>query len=379
MPYITVPVVPHEHQITFEEVLFGTYREPKSYTNTNSNTRTYFVPELSPAVYAKLNTNRLIFLLEQFAARHKALYEVDRKSLYRSFYIPKKSGGLRQIDAPTDPLMNALRELKTLLETEFFAMHHTSAFAYVKERCAVDAVKKHQHNDSWWFLKLDFSNFFGNTTPKFLLHMLSQIFPFSEVVKIPKGKTALINALDLCFLNGGLPQGTPISPMLTNLMMIPIDHRLSNCLREYKGSRYIYTRYADDLLISSRIKFDQNEIIEFVKATLRSFSAPFTIKDEKTRFGSRAGKNWNLGVMLNKDNKITIGNKNKKHFRAMLCNYVKDRQAGKSWDLHDVQVMRGLLEYYRSVEPEYIAALISRNNDQFRVNLIQMINADLSA
>lgn len=379
MPYITVPMVPHEHQITFEEVLFGTYREPKTYTNTHSNTRTYYVPHLSAEVLAKVNVNKLISLLEQFSVRHKALYEVERSKLYRSFHIPKKSGGLRQIDAPEEPLMNALRELKTLLETEFFAMHHTSAFAYVKERCAVDAVKKHQQNESWWFLKLDFSNFFGNTTPEFLIHMLSQIFPFSEIVRRKRGMAALSRALDLCFLNGGLPQGTPISPMLTNLMMIPIDHRLANCLREYKGDRYIYTRYADDLLISSRIKFNQNEIIEFVKSTLRGFSAPFSIKDEKTRFGSRAGKNWNLGVMLNKDNQITIGNRNKKHFRAMLCNYIKDKLAGKSWDLHDVQVMRGLLEYYRSVEPEYVSSLISRNNEQFSVNLIRLINADLSA
>ena len=80
--------------------------------------------------------------------------------------------------------------------------------------------------------------------------MLSKIFPFSEMVKYPYGRDELQKALSLCFLNNGLPQGTPISPFITNVMMIAIDHKISKTLRDFDSRRFVYTRYADDLLIS---------------------------------------------------------------------------------------------------------------------------------
>jgi len=285
---------------------------------------------------------------------------------------------LREINAPTPPLMTALRDLKTLFETQMHALYHTSAFAYVPKRSTIDAVKRHQRNESHWFLKTDFSDFFGSTTIAFVLHMLSMIFPFSEIVKSTEGKYYLKKALDLCFLNGGLPQGTPISPMLTNLMMIPIDHRLSNCLREFKGNNYVYTRYADDSLISSRRHFDKEEIIDFINNTLLEFRAPFKIKEEKTRYGSRAGSNWNLGVMLNKDNEITIGHKNKQRFRAMISNYILDRRNGRMWELHDIQVLRGLTNYYRMVEEAYVEGVIQYNNEKYGTDVIRSMSEDLA-
>jgi len=178
--------------------------------------------------------------------------------LYRTFHIPKSSGGLRRIDAPLPELIAALRQLKVLLEENMFALYHTSAFAYIRGRCTVDAIKRHQQNESKWFVKLDFSNFFGSTTPEFVLAMLSMIFPFSEIVKRPGGRDELSKALSLCFLNNGLPQGTPISPFMTNVMMIPLDYKISNTLRNFDDRRFVYTRYADDLLISCKVDFNKD-------------------------------------------------------------------------------------------------------------------------
>ena len=378
MPYITLMQSPSYHQITFEEIISGTVDFFGPINSNESNTRTYFSKEINPKFLEKFDIAGMIEDLERFCDQNKNPYEADRKSLYDTFYIPKKSGGLREINAPIPQLMNALRELKTIFETKMFALYHTSAFAYVPKRSTIDAVKKHQKNESNWFLKTDFSNFFGSTTITFLSSMLSMIFPFSEIVKTKRGSDALLRALDLCFLNGGLPQGTPISPMLTNLMMIPIDHRISNCLRNFNGKNYIYTRYADDSLISCRRDFDQSEIISFINETLAEFKAPFKIKDEKTRYGSRAGSNWNLGVMLNKDNEITIGHKNKQRFRAMICNYILDRKNGKPWDLHDVQVLRGLTNYYRMVEEGYVDAVIAFNNKKFCTDVMKSMSEDLA-
>ena len=148
--------------------------------------------------------------------------------------------------------------------------------------------------------------------------MFSMVFPFSEIVKEPQGEAALRTAMSLAFLNGGLPQGTPISPLITNVMMIPVDFKLSNTLRNFEKQSFIYTRYADDFIISSKYDFDVRSVEELVVSTLNSFGAPFTINASKTRYGSSAGRNWNLGVMLNKDNEITVGHKKKKQIKEMV-------------------------------------------------------------
>jgi len=378
MPYITMMQSPAYHQLTFEEVLFGGNSVPTLINNNTSNTRTKYVPYIPLDYLEKFDIEGMILALKRFCDVHEDLYRANRQDLYDTFPIPKKTGGLRIINAPHPELMNALRELATLLKEKMFALYHTSAFAYVQNRSTIDAIKRHQQNGSKWFLKTDFSDFFGSTTLEFVMYMLSMIFPFCEIVKKEDGRKYLEKAMELCFLNGGLPQGTPISPMITNLMMIPIDHRLYNCLRTYEGVNYVYTRYADDILISSRRSFDHEHIVELITKTLTEFKAPFKIKDEKTRYGSSAGSNWNLGLMLNKDNEITIGHKNKRRLRAMICNYILDKVNKNGWPLHDVQVLRGHINYYKMVEEEYVNEVIAYNNKKFGVNVMKMINADLA-
>lgn len=285
----------------------------------------------------------------------------------------------RRIDAPCEELKNALRELKSVFENIFGALYHTSAFAYVKHRSTIDAVKRHQSNESKWFCKLDLSNFFGSTTVDFIMRMFSMIYPFSEVVKTEQGRGELEKALSLCTLGGVLPQGTPISPTITNIMMIPIDYKLSNALRDFKKQRFVFTRYADDFLISSKYDFKYREVEKLVTDTLAEFDAPFRLNTEKTRYGSSNGANWNLGVMLNKDNEITVGYRDKRRFQAMLSSYIMDRQHGARWDKLDVQTLEGYRNYYRMVEGETIDRIIEHLSGKFGVDIVQAIKEDLRA
>ena len=377
MPYITVRQTQRNHQISFEDILFD--RAP--FYNNNpiakaGGTVTFCVErtETIAKYLERVNVQQLIMILETFNVANAKLFEVERSSLYHTFYIPKRSKGYRKIDEPLPELMTALRQLKMIFEENFNALYHTSAFAYISGRCTIDAIKKHQQNKSRWFLKTDFSDFFGSTTEEYLWRMISMIFPFSEVVKKDRGAAALRKALSLCFLNGGLPQGTPISPTLTNICMIPIDHRLANDLSK-KG--YVYTRYADDILISHREGFDYREVCAYIGGVLSRFNAPFKIKDEKTRYGSSAGRNWNLGVMLNKDNKITIGRKNKEYLKAACNSYVSDKKKNVQWDIHDVLVLKGKISYYNMVEPDYIKGFIGWFNEKHKVNLMKMLRDDL--
>ena len=381
MVYYVTKASPRYHQMTLEELWSAEDVPCGLITDNHTNTVTHRADEVPEELRRTVSTKAMINALAVFDDEYGHLYEVDRHSLYHSFRILKKSGGYRQIDAPLPELMTALRVLKDILEKHFRANHlyHTSAFAYIRQRNCVDAVKRHQQNESWWFAKLDFKNFFGSTTKAFVLRMLWQIFPFSQVVCDPKGAELLEKAIDLAFLDGVLPQGTPISPMLTNIMMIPIDYELSNGFRSLNKQTFVYTRYADDMLISSRYDFNVKDVEKFVADMVNQFDAPFRLNTEKTRYGSRSGSNWNLGVVLNKDNKISIGYKNLRTFKNTLHNFLRDHNAGIAWDIGDIQHALGLYSYYVMVDPETMASTVEAYTQKTGVDIIKLMKKCLNA
>ena len=374
MVYITTYQTPHYHQMTLEELLFGT-SGGGMITSNKGNTKTVVYDDLPARLVRLTNTDGLIRGLCKFNADTEALRAVDRSELYYSFRIPKKKGGFRQINAPNAELREALYKLKFLFEHSFNALYHTAAFAYVPKRCTVDAIKRHQANQSRWFAKFDLHDFFGSTTLDFVMNQFSMIYPFSEVCKIERGREELRKALELAFLNGGLPQGTPISPLITNIMMIPVDFYCFKNLRDFEKQRFVYTRYADDFIISSQYDFNFHHVEDFLIAVLRSFNAPFSLNKDKTRYGSSAGGNWNLGVMLNKDNEITVGSKNKRQFQCALVNYINDRRNGTPWALDDLQHLMGLYSYYRMVERETIDGIVAHINRKFNADVINDLKA----
>lgn len=379
MVYITVMQPPMYRQMTIEELLFG-MNQPVVINKNVSNTRTQVYDEVPERIQRMCHVNRLIAKLEEFNAATEDIRSKERSKMYHTFYVPKSSGhGYRRIDAPNEALMAALRNLKTIFEDDFHALYHTSAFAYVRHRCTIDSIKRHQANESRWFGKFDLSNFFGNTTMDFVLKQFSMIYPFSEVMKVPQGRSALEKALELAFLNGGLPQGTPISPTITNIMMIPIDFALNKGFREFNGQKFVYTRYADDFLVSSRYDFNVSDVQKFIVDTLTEFGAPFHLNASKTRYGSSSGKNYNLGVVLNKDNQISVGYKKKRQFKAQLSSFVLDTQSGNYWDLESVQVLDGLRNYYRMVEKDVIDGIVASINEKYSVDIVDMIREQLRA
>jgi hypothetical protein len=377
MEYITVRQSPMYHQMTVEELLFSEYTPQSLITSNAGNTRTYAFDRASERFTKCVDAFELISKLRAYNVSTESLHDRPRQELYTTFSIPKRSGGFRRIDAPNSDLMLALRRQKIMYEQDFHALYHTSAFAYVKGRSTIDAVKRHQRNESKWFLKLDLHNFFGSTTLDFIMSMFSQVFPFSQVVRYPQGRGELACALELATLNGGLPQGTPISPLITNIMMIPIDYTLTKALRRFNRQQFVYTRYADDFIISSKYNFDYHEVEQLVVDTLASFNAPFTINATKTRYGSANGSNWNLGVMLNQDNQITIGYKRKRQFETMLTSYLNSRGGEEPWPRGEIMTLQGLYSYYRMVEPKTIDAIVKHVGDKKGVNIIAAIRQDL--
>ena len=134
MEYVVIKLNPAFKQMSFDDLLLMSDVDAKNkyepaYNSEYTSTRTYAVNNVSKHFMSNISVSHLINKIKQLNNTYADLFECDRESLYRTFYIPKKSGGLRRIDAPVDELMNALRNLKTIFENDFKAMYHTSAFA----------------------------------------------------------------------------------------------------------------------------------------------------------------------------------------------------------------------------------------------------------
>ena len=299
-------------------------------------------------------------------------FSENTSQFYYTFKIPKRTGGLRTINAPNDQFKTALSTVKDIFINNLKCLSHNSAYAYTKQRSILHAVQKHQQNNSKWFLKIDLKDFFPNCTPTLIYHQLMQLYPFYYIDH--RARTALKNIIKTCCLNGGLPQGTPTSPILTNLIMLPYDYIINNYLKRGTGEHYVYTRYADDILISCKNKFDwqklQNELARMLN--------PFIIKTEKTRFGSRAGRNWNLGLMLNKDNNITLGHQKNKQINAMLNNFLKDYATNVRWTTDDVYTLQGHLGYLKHISPDYYDHILQKYQQKYNVLLSEAISSILN-
>lgn len=292
------------------------------------------------------------------------------KNHYYSFKIPKKTNPqkYRKIDAPDNQLKTIQTLIKTNLEEQIKVLPHNAAHAYVKGRSTITAIKEHQNNQSKWFLKLDLKDFFPSHNKEYILKMLNQIYPFA-VMDVYQ-KEIIEKYIDYALLDNKLPQGTPLSPLLTNLCMVPIDFMITNTLKNFKKKHFVYTRYADDLLISCKYKFKPGSIIHIINKIFKYYETPFKINKEKTRFGSSAGRNWNLGIMLNKDNNITIGHKNNQKFRAMLFDLICNKS---EWTPEKAQETLGLISYYKAIEPDYINYTIEKYNKKYNIDILKTL------
>lgn len=307
---------------------------------------------------------------------------------YRTFDIPKKTGGHRTINAPDEELSDVMRQMAKALTSpwDLDIQVHDSAWAYVPGRSVVNAMKEHTDNESRWYLKIDLKDFFGSCSKQIIIDTLSNLFPFAEAIRredrtmYPNPanytKNFLTQLADFVTLNGGLPQGTPISPVLTNMIMVGYDYKINRTLRDLVDNdtlpkqKYVYTRYADDIIISAKYKFNIKELKDMLALVL----APFTIKEEKTRFGTNAGRNWNLGIMCNKDNNLTVGYRRKHTIKVTVHNYVNNRI---EWELSDLRYLLGELNWVNQVEPDYFNHLMQYFNDKYNMNIWNEIIKDI--
>ena len=375
MIYLTLYAKQIPQQVSFEDLLLNPYMTVEALPKTElKKFTTTITEEYGKRLYHKKfpyhssndpNLTTMLFpvLPEGF----------DTSQHYRHFEIPKKSNPhkKRPIDAPDDFLSNAQNYYKSYIEEFLKVLPHKAAHAYVEKRSTITAMQQHQRNNSKWFLQLDLKDFFNSIDEAFLRKMLNMVFPFPY---IPEAN--LNNIIKSALLNGSLPQGSHLSPTLTNLVMVPIDHVITETLHNYIGSNgthhYVYTRYADDITISSKEKFNPKEIENVIREIFKDFEVPFKINEEKTRFGSSAGRNYHVGLILNKDNQISVGHEKNNKFKAMIFNFCT---TGTEWEVKDIYRMLGLISYYKAIEPNFVNKILDKYGRRFNMDILATAKA----
>lgn len=319
----------------------------------------------------ELETVEARLRLDKYNVLVGLLTDMPEDMSYTSFRIPKASGGTRQIDAPNDALKSLQQDVLRTLQQDMHILTHDCAYAYCEGRSHYDALVTHQHANARWFLKLDIENFFPSTTKDVLLEQLANIWPFADTAIFDEELTKKI--VDISLLNGVLPQGSPLSPFLSNLVMLAFDKRLSHLLAE---KQLCYTRYADDILISSPYDFRFDAIVSMVEQCFMDCNLPYAIKRSKTRYGSCSGRNWNLGLMYTHDQRITIGSQKKKRLNAMVHDYFNNTD---QWTKQEVQELVGQLGYLSTIEPEYYKTMLTKYEQRTAQRLSALVKESLRA
>lgn len=245
------------------------------------------------------------------------LYRIKIENSYKSFEIPKKSGGTRIIYAPNDNLKKIQRKLgRRLYEIHKNYIDQHGIFSNIShgfEKTKGIITNARIHKNKRYLLNIDISNFFLS----FNFGRVQGFFHKSREFMFSKEESTVIVQL-VCY-EGKLPQGAPTSPIISNLIFNIVDLRILSLAKKYKLS---YTRYADDMSFSTNNRAFQTDYINFIKE-LRVLleNSGFEINENKTRLEYYSSRQEVTGLTVNK--KINVSRKFIKQTRAMVDQLLK--------------------------------------------------------
>lgn len=191
-------------------------------------------------------------LAEWLQIEKRELYDVPRD--YRVFTIPKRNGQPRAIHAPNDRLKAIQRTINRRLLRKLPT--HAAATGFERGKSIVDNALPHARRAV--VINIDVIEFFPSTRAERVHEMLR---------RCGWGHGAARLVTSLCTVDGGLPQGAPTSPKLSNLVNLSTDVQLS-ALAEMYDARY--TRYADDITFSlpHDDKYDERSLLSEARGVL---------------------------------------------------------------------------------------------------------------
>ena len=256
------------------------------------------------------------------------LYIKPGATKYNKFHIPKRSGGTRQIRAPLDDLKLLQRRVANLLQNcvdEINKANNRSdddeypdriAHGFKRKRSIITNAR--QHKNRRFVFNVDIKDFFGSIN----FGRVRGYFVADKNFQLQSG-VATVLAQIACFENA-LPQGSPSSPIISNLIGHIIDIHIAK-LSERVGCTY--TRYADDLTFSTNKPTFPNEIAKQIDGIEHSWlpgselshliaKCGFALNPKKTRMQYRDSRQEVTGLIVNC--KVNVRSEYRRTVRAMV-------------------------------------------------------------
>lgn len=227
---------------------------------------------------------------------------------YKTFQIPKRSGGMREIAQPA-------REVKLLQRAIVGRVLanlpiHNAARAYRQGLSIRDNASPHSGNSP--ILKMDFKDFFPSIR--------------SADWEQYCARNAVLGAEDIRYTSQilfrrvkgehllKLSIGAPSSPSLSNILLFDFDGLVAG---EAAKRGIFYTRYADDMTFSGQRIGMLKDMVKVVEHSARHIERPkLVVNIEKTTFVSASMRRTVTGVVLANDGTLSLGRIKKK---AYLC------------------------------------------------------------
>jgi retron-type reverse transcriptase/5S rRNA maturation endonuclease (ribonuclease M5) len=250
------------------------------------------------------------------------LYHKAQAAKYRSFTLAKANGGQRLIQTPSDDLKLLQRNLSDLLQdcaAELNLTHKWKdqiAHGFKRERSIITNASRHRGKR--WVFNIDLEDFFGtiNFGRVWGFFIKNQHFALNP-------KVATVLAQIACHDNA-LPQGSPCSPVISNLVAHILDAKLVKLAAQ---TGCTYTRYADDLTFSTNLPSIPTEIAVMNGGQGHDWlpgnalnriitKSGYSINPSKTRLQYRNSRQNVTGLVVNK--KVNIPDEYRRKVRAMV-------------------------------------------------------------
>lgn len=247
---------------------------------------------------------------------HRTISRTYRKEAYNVFTLRKPNSGhspdrVRWICAPSEDLLRLQRWINTNILSK--VEPHEASYAYDSRHGVREAAEL--HCEAQWLIKLDLTNFFESILePR--VYDLFRSFGYQPLVAFElarlctrirarrnpdqrHGNKSLPPGLPYSRDSriGHLPQGAATSPKISNLVMQSLDETLQAYAED---NELVYSRYADDLVFSSRKPFDRSQALQHVKSINQCLvEEGFWLNKAKTKVITPGARKVVLGLLIN--------------------------------------------------------------------------------
>lgn len=197
--------------------------------------------------------------------------------------------------------------------------------AYVEHSSIVKNARAHMYNDVFVFF--DVKNFFPNINHNYLAKQLYKELSRKNTVSL----NSCSRLVELCSVGDkGLPLGLTTSPILSNIYMKEFDNIMYGQLKKLNLENVIYTRYADDIVVSYKGQCDCLEAVEkiriLVHKRLKKIGLKSNDKKERVFFIQKGGHVRITGINITRDNdnfrRLSVGRKQKDELYNTAVKYM---------------------------------------------------------